>query len=245
MACCRKHAGGAHRRTGGAGETGVKIAVILFNLGGPDSPEAVEPFLRNLFSDPAIIGLPKFLRLPLARFIARRRAPTTRAIYQKLGGRSPIVPQTEAQARALEAALAMRARPRGARLHRDACLEAVQCRGGAGGKRLGTGACGVAAALSAVLDDDDRIFARRLGRGSSAGRPHCADVARLLLPLGRWLCRNHRGLGASGARAEKARCGLPAAPVGARPAQACDPKRAIPIAGRWKRPRRRLWRDWG
>jgi protoporphyrin/coproporphyrin ferrochelatase len=84
----------------------VKIAVILFNLGGPDSLDAVEPFLANLFSDPAIIGLPKFLRLPLARFIARRRAPTTRAIYAKLGGRSPIVPETEAQARALEAALA-------------------------------------------------------------------------------------------------------------------------------------------
>ncbi len=83
----------------------MKIAVVLFNLGGPDSLDAVEPFLTNLFSDPAIISLPKFLRLPLARFIAKRRAPTTRAIYEKLGGRSPIVPQTEAQARALEGAL--------------------------------------------------------------------------------------------------------------------------------------------
>jgi ferrochelatase len=84
----------------------VKLAVILFNLGGPDSLDAVEPFLTNLFSDPAIISLPALLRLPLARWIARRRAPTTRAIYAKLGGRSPIVPETEAQARALEAALA-------------------------------------------------------------------------------------------------------------------------------------------
>jgi ferrochelatase len=84
----------------------VKIAVILFNLGGPDSLDAVEPYLRNLFSDPAIIALPTFLRLPLARFIARRRAPITRAIYEKIGGRSPIMPQTEAQARALEASLA-------------------------------------------------------------------------------------------------------------------------------------------
>ncbi len=84
----------------------MKIAVILFNLGGPDSLDAVEPYLRNLFSDPAIIALPTFLRLPLARFIAKRRAPITRAIYEKIGGRSPIVPQTEAQARALEAALA-------------------------------------------------------------------------------------------------------------------------------------------
>jgi ferrochelatase len=84
----------------------VRIAVILFNLGGPDSPDAVEPYLRNLFSDPAIVALPKLLRLPLAWFIARRRAPVTRAIYEKLGGRSPILPGTEAQARALEAALA-------------------------------------------------------------------------------------------------------------------------------------------
>jgi protoporphyrin/coproporphyrin ferrochelatase len=84
----------------------VKIAIILFNLGGPDSLDAVEPYLRNLFSDPAIISLPAIFRLPLAWFIAKRRAPTTRAIYEKLGGRSPIVPQTEAQARALEAALA-------------------------------------------------------------------------------------------------------------------------------------------
>ena len=53
----------------------MKIAIVLFNLGGPDSPEAVQPFLKNLFSDPAIISLPSLLRLPLARFIASRRAP--------------------------------------------------------------------------------------------------------------------------------------------------------------------------
>jgi ferrochelatase len=83
----------------------VKLAIILFNLGGPDSPEAVEPFLRNLFSDPAIISLPTLLRLPLARFIARRRAPLARAIYDHLGGRSPILEETQAQARALEQAV--------------------------------------------------------------------------------------------------------------------------------------------
>ncbi len=49
----------------------MKLAVVLFNLGGPDAPEAVEPFLRNLFSDPAIIALPALLRLPLGRFIAQ------------------------------------------------------------------------------------------------------------------------------------------------------------------------------
>ncbi len=80
----------------------MKIAVILFNLGGPDSPEAVEPFLRNLFSDPAIISLPWFVRLPLAKFIARRRAPLAREIYHQIGGRSPILEETQRQARALE-----------------------------------------------------------------------------------------------------------------------------------------------
>jgi protoporphyrin/coproporphyrin ferrochelatase len=86
----------------------VKLAVVLFNLGGPDSPEAVEPFLRNLFGDPAIISLPSFLRKPLAWFIARRRAPIAREIYAKIGGSSPIVPQTQAQARALDALLMAR-----------------------------------------------------------------------------------------------------------------------------------------
>jgi ferrochelatase len=83
----------------------VKIAVVLFNLGGPDSLEAVEPFLRNLFADPAILSLPGILRRPLARFIATRRAPIAREIYAKIGGRSPILEETEAQARALETAL--------------------------------------------------------------------------------------------------------------------------------------------
>ncbi len=83
----------------------MKLAVVLFNLGGPDSPEAVEPFLRNLFSDPAIISLPAIFRLPLARFIARRRAPIAREIYAQIGGRSPIFEETRKQADALEAAL--------------------------------------------------------------------------------------------------------------------------------------------
>ncbi len=83
----------------------MKLAVVLFNLGGPDSPEAVEPFLRNLFSDPAIIALPGILRWPLARLIARRRAPIARKIYDHMGGRSPIFEETRAQANALEQAL--------------------------------------------------------------------------------------------------------------------------------------------
>ena len=83
----------------------MKVAIILFNLGGPDSLEAVQPFLRNLFGDPAILRVPSFLRGPLASLLARRRAPTARAIYEKIGGASPILGQTEAQARALEEAL--------------------------------------------------------------------------------------------------------------------------------------------
>lgn len=84
----------------------MKLAVVLFNLGGPDCPEAVEPFLRNLFTDPAIISLPGVVRKPLGRFIAKRRAPVAREIYAKIGGRSPIVEETQAQVRALEQALA-------------------------------------------------------------------------------------------------------------------------------------------
>jgi ferrochelatase len=80
-------------------------AVVLMNLGGPDSPEAVRPFLYNLFSDPAIIGLPAALRLPLAWTIAVRRTATAKRIYARLGGSSPLLANTEAQARALEAAL--------------------------------------------------------------------------------------------------------------------------------------------
>ena len=83
----------------------MKLAVVLFNLGGPDSPEAVEPFLRNLFSDPAIISLPAIIRLPLAWWIARRRAPVARKIYEHIGGASPIFAETRKQANALENAL--------------------------------------------------------------------------------------------------------------------------------------------
>lgn len=86
-----------------------RIAVVLFNLGGPDSPEAVEPFLRNLFSDPAILRVPGFVRRYLGPLIARRRAPTAQSIYARIGGRSPILPETEAQAAAVDAALARKA----------------------------------------------------------------------------------------------------------------------------------------
>ncbi|ABC24411.1 ferrochelatase [Rhodospirillum rubrum] len=85
-----------------------RIAVVLFNLGGPDSPEAVRPFLFNLFNDPAIIEGPSLTRWVLARLISWRRAPIAREIYGHLGGRSPLLEQTEGQARALEKALSER-----------------------------------------------------------------------------------------------------------------------------------------
>jgi ferrochelatase len=79
-----------------------RVSVILFNLGGPDSLDAVQPFLKNLFSDPAIIRAPGLVRWMLARLISSRRAPLARKIYEQMGGRSPILPETEAQAAALK-----------------------------------------------------------------------------------------------------------------------------------------------
>ena len=64
----------------------MKKAVILFNLGGPDNLENVEPFLFNLFYDPAILNLPKFLRYPLAKLISNRRAPTAKKYIKSLVG---------------------------------------------------------------------------------------------------------------------------------------------------------------
>jgi ferrochelatase len=79
--------------------------VLLLNLGGPDSLDAVQPYLENLFRDPFLIRIP-FLRGPLrrwfARVVAKRRAPHARQLYAEIGGRSPIRPLTEAQGRRLE-----------------------------------------------------------------------------------------------------------------------------------------------
>ena len=87
---------------------GRKVAVVLFNLGGPDGPDAVRPFLFNLFRDPAIISLPAVVRYPIAALIAGTRAKLARQNYALMGGGSPLLPETEKQARALEADLAAR-----------------------------------------------------------------------------------------------------------------------------------------
>ncbi|HBH26978.1 MAG TPA: ferrochelatase [Rhodospirillaceae bacterium] len=85
---------------------GARTAVALLNLGGPSAPEDIEPFLRNFFSDPAILPLPGLLRRPLAALIAHRRARgAAREAYAALGGASPLLANTRAQAQALEAAL--------------------------------------------------------------------------------------------------------------------------------------------
>ncbi|WNK00227.1 ferrochelatase [Thalassospiraceae bacterium LMO-JJ14] len=81
----------------------MKTAVILFNLGGPDNPEAVQPFLFNLFSDPAIISLPQPFRWMLAKLISKRRAPIARDIYANIGGKSPLLELTGEQSDALQA----------------------------------------------------------------------------------------------------------------------------------------------
>ena len=80
----------------------MKKAIILFNLGGPDKIENVEPFLFILFNDPAILNLPTILRYPLAKLISNRRAPVAKKIYEELGGSSPILKLTKEQSNALE-----------------------------------------------------------------------------------------------------------------------------------------------
>jgi protoporphyrin/coproporphyrin ferrochelatase len=79
-----------------------KRAVVLFNLGGPDEPSAIQPFLFNLFNDPAIISLPQPLRWCLAKLISKRRSPIAQKIYAEIGGRSPLLDLTREQAAALE-----------------------------------------------------------------------------------------------------------------------------------------------
>ena len=85
----------------------MKRGVILFNLGGPDAPSSVRPFLFNLFNDPAILDYSAPVRWLLAQIISRARAKTAQAIYANIGGRSPLLDLTRAQAKALETELNM------------------------------------------------------------------------------------------------------------------------------------------
>lgn len=84
-----------------------KTGVLLLNLGGPEQPADIKPFLVNLFSDRQIIRLgPALLQPLIARIIAHRRAPKSMANYARIGGGSPILQKTREQARALEERLA-------------------------------------------------------------------------------------------------------------------------------------------
>ncbi len=80
----------------------MKTAVILFNLGGPDSLQSVQPFLFNLFNDAAIITLPQPFRWLIATLISKRRVKEATHIYEKIGGASPLLANTRAQSEALE-----------------------------------------------------------------------------------------------------------------------------------------------
>jgi ferrochelatase len=84
-----------------------RVGVVLFQLGGPDSLDAIEPFLYNLFRDPDIIDFPfaRLAREPLARLLSSRRASKVRKHYEEIGGKSPIGEVTARQARALEVEL--------------------------------------------------------------------------------------------------------------------------------------------
>lgn len=79
-----------------------RTAVVVFNLGGPDSLEVVKPFLFNLFNDPSIIRQPRPLRWLIAKLISTRRTPVAKEIYRQIGGRSPILEETRQQAEALQ-----------------------------------------------------------------------------------------------------------------------------------------------
>jgi len=83
----------------------MKLAIVLFNLGGPDSATAIEPFLFNLFNDKAIINVPQPIRYVLARYISLRRAPVAAELYAHLGNKSPLLELTKEQAAALNSSV--------------------------------------------------------------------------------------------------------------------------------------------
>ena len=83
----------------------MKTAIVLFNLGGPDSPESIKKFRLNLFNDPAIIRAPIFIRFWLSRLIAASSAEDAEKNYALLGGKSPLLDITQSQAAALQSRL--------------------------------------------------------------------------------------------------------------------------------------------
>lgn len=80
-----------------------RVFIFLLQLGGPKTQADIAAFLEELFDD--VLPLPKFMRRPAGRFIAKRRTPEVAPLYQEIGGGSPLLSNTEAQAAALVAAL--------------------------------------------------------------------------------------------------------------------------------------------
>ena len=80
----------------------MKTAVVLFNLGGPDSVKTIRPFLYKLFADKRIIDLPAPLRQMIALLISTTRTPKVKPLYALMGGGSPILANTQAQADGLQ-----------------------------------------------------------------------------------------------------------------------------------------------
>ncbi len=216
-----------------------KTAIVLFNLGGPDGPDSIQPFRINLFSDKAIIRAPFFIRIPLARYIAEflgQRPPRKTTPIWAANPRCSTSPINKLQA--LETA----ARRRGAkrfiamRYWHPFAAEAVKR-----GQSLQPGSHSAPAALPAILHDHDRLLADRLARGgrqSRAGEAHHHALLLLHRPrLHRGPRRNarcgHRG-GESQPRPRRSNC------VCSSPPTACpraSSKPAIPIRRRSK-PRR-------
>jgi hypothetical protein len=170
-----------------------RVAVVLFNLGGPDRPEALKPFLLNLFSDPAILRVPFFVRPFLARVIARARVKPASENYALLGGKSPLLELTRDQAAALQAALAEPAGDTDTRCFiamrywhpfSDEAARAVRDFRPDRGRP--------AAALPAVLHHHDRQLADRVARSRRPRRPGGRDRHAVLLPHRRGLCPRHR-----------------------------------------------------
>ena len=85
-----------------------KIGIVLLNMGGPDSLDAVEPFLYNLFSDHDIIQIPRLIQKPVAFLVSKLRSKSTRKYYEAMGGKSPQKEQTLEQAKALQKSLGER-----------------------------------------------------------------------------------------------------------------------------------------
>lgn len=89
-------------------DPGQPTGLVLLGLGGPDGPDTIAPFLRNLFADPMVLPLPAWLSRPLGRLIVRRRLAETRAKYARLGHRSPQLEWTQRQTAALAAGMQAR-----------------------------------------------------------------------------------------------------------------------------------------